>query len=167
MIDINPFYATCSTWICSLKDSTLPRHIRHFFPGYTWLKVLSKSVDAFKKSKETMPQATEFLRMLIDQDCHMRGKKGQWYSEWIKIEMHHRKNIDTSVRLLSSAVSYDNLTEVDKLNLLDRARMLIKRKSGIGQCAKDTLKQIVDSTLDKARLTFQPGSVTVEGTLCR
>ncbi|EZA59668.1 Fanconi-associated nuclease [Ooceraea biroi] len=151
----------------SLEDSTLPQHIRHFLPGYMWFKVLSKSVDAFKKTKETMPQAIEFLQMLINQDCHMRGKKGRWYNELIKIEMYHRKNLDGSVTLLSDAVLCDSLTEVDRLDLLDRAERLVKRKSGITQRTKNTVKQMLDSTLSKARLTSEQSSVTIEGTLCQ
>jgi len=131
-----------------------------------WLKILSKSIDAFKKSKETMPQAIEFLHMLIRQDCHMRNKKGQWYGELIKIEMHHRKNFDVTVELLCNAVSCSSLTKVDKFDLLNRAEMLIKRKSGIRQQTKDIVKQILDGALNQVRLTFQMNSITIKGTLC-
>lgn len=150
----------------SLQDSTLPRHIRHFMPGYLWLKVLSKSVDAFKKTKETMPRAIEFLRMLIDQDCHMKSRTGSWFNELIKIEMYHMKNIDTSVALLSNAVSHESLTEVDKLDLLDRAEMLVKRKTGISKSTKATVRHVLDNILNRARPTSQTCSITIEGTLC-
>lgn len=134
-------------------------------PGYLWLKVLSKSIDAFKKSKETMPQAIEILRTLIDQDCHMQSKKGLWFNELIKIEMYHMKNIDGSVALLSEAVSHKDLTEVDRLDLLDRAEMLVKRKT-ISKCAKATVRNILDNMLDKVRPTSQMCSITIEGMLC-
>jgi len=114
-----------------------------------------------------MPQAIEFLHMLIHQDCHMRDKKGQWYGELIKIEMYHRKNLDVTVELLSKAVSCNNLTKVDKLDLLNRTEMLIKRKSGISQYAKDIVKQILDGALNQVRPAFQINSITIEGTLCR
>lgn len=151
-------------FFCSLQDSILPHHIKCFMPGYLWLKVLSKSIDAFKKSKE-MPQAIEFLRTLIDQDCHMKSKKGLWFNELIKIEMHHMKNIDGSVALLSEAVSHKDLTEVDRLDLLDRAEMLVKRKTA-SKCAKATVRHILDNMLDKVRPTSQMCSITTEGMLC-
>ncbi|KAL6425458.1 hypothetical protein ACFW04_009559 [Cataglyphis niger] len=150
----------------SLEDSTLPRHIRCFMPGYLWLKVLSKSVDAFKKTKETMPQAMEFLRTLINQDCHMKSRKGLWFNELIKIEMYHMKNLDASVALLSDAISHGSLTEVDKLDLLDRAEMLVKRKTGINKCTKATVRHILDNMLNKARPISQTCSITIEGMLC-
>ncbi|EFN62889.1 Coiled-coil domain-containing protein MTMR15 [Camponotus floridanus] len=148
-----------------LQDSILPHHIKCFMPGYLWFKVLSKSIDAFKKSKETMPQAIEILRTLIDQDHHMKSKKGLWFNELIKIEMHHMKNIDGSVALLSEAVSYKDLTEVDRLDLLDRAEMLVRRKT-ISKCAKATVRHILDNMLDKVRPTSQMCSITIEGMLC-
>lgn len=134
-------------------------------PGYLWLKVLSKSIDAFKKSKE-MPQAITFLRTLIDQDCHMKSKKGLWFNELIKIEMYHMKNIVGSVALLSEAVLHKNLTEVGRLDLLDRAEMLAKRKI-ISKCTKATVIHILNNVLDKVRPTSQPCSITVNGMLCR
>lgn len=158
------FYVTL--FFCSLQDSTLPRHIRCFLPGYMWLKVLSKSIDAFKKTKETMPQAIEFLQTLINQDCHMKNRKGLWFGELIKIEMHHMKNLDASVALLSNAVSYESLTEVDKLDLLDRAEMLDKRKTAISKSTKATVRRILDNILNKARPTSQTSSITIEGMLC-
>ncbi|XP_072747901.1 fanconi-associated nuclease 1 [Anoplolepis gracilipes] len=150
----------------SLQDSTLPRHIRRFMPGYLWLKVLSKSVDAFKKTKETMPQAMEFLRILIDQDCHMKSRKGSWFNELIKIEMFHMKNLDASVALLSDAVSHESLTEVDRLDLLDKAERLVNRKTTISKCTKVIVRHILKNGLDKARPTSQTCSIIMEGMLC-
>lgn len=152
--------------VYSLENCTLPSHIRHFMPGYMWLKVLHKSVDAFKKTKETLPQAIQFLRMLIDQKCHMKHKKGQWYNEWIKIEGYHKKDHDSCVRLLEEAQSQKSLTEVDRLDLLEKAEKLVKRKSNISQCAKDTVKLLLEEKLSSARLTFKISSITIKGTLC-
>ncbi|EFN77506.1 Coiled-coil domain-containing protein MTMR15 [Harpegnathos saltator] len=150
----------------SLENSMLPSHIRHFMPGYLWLKVLHKSIDAFKKTKETLPQAIEFLHMLVKQKCHMKYRKGQWYNELIKIEVYHMKDPNGSVRLLSKAVSQKTLTEVDRLDLLEKAEKLAKRKSNISQHAKDIVKLILEKDLSKARLTSQISSVTIEGTSC-
>lgn len=136
-------------------------------PCYIWLKVLSKSIDAFKKTEETMLQAIEFLNSLINQNCHMRNKKGQWYNELIKIEMFHRKNFDNSVTLISKAVLCENLTTVDKLDLLDRTERLIKRKSGISENIKNNLKITLDNTLNKTQLISDTNSITIEGELCR
>ncbi|KYN02574.1 PREDICTED: fanconi-associated nuclease 1-like [Cyphomyrmex costatus] len=149
----------------SFQDSSLPHHIRHFMPGYIWLKVLSKSIDTFKKSKETLLQALTFLRMLIEQNCHMKHRKGQWYSELIKIEMFHRKNFEASFLFLSEAVLYQNLTEVDKLDLLERAKKIDRRKSGIDKRIKDAVKMLINE-FSKIQLTFQ-NSKTIEGILCK
>ncbi|XP_020291631.1 fanconi-associated nuclease 1-like [Pseudomyrmex gracilis] len=149
----------------SLKDSALPQHVRHFMPGYMWLKVLSKSIDAFKKTKE-FSKAIEFLQTLINQQCHMKNKKGQWYCELIKIENFHKKNLDDSVALLSKAVKAKNLTEVDRLDLLDRAEKLVKRKTGISQQAKEAAKNILDNVLNRARPTHHINNNTIQGTLC-
>ncbi|XP_067212897.1 fanconi-associated nuclease 1-like [Linepithema humile] len=149
----------------SLKDSTLPNHIRHFMPGYTWLKVLHKSIDVFKKSKNTLPKAIEHLQTLIRQDCHMKHRKGQWYAELIKIEMYHKKDLVASVQSLSDAVAYKDLTEVDKLDLLERAEMLAKRKTGISQDTKNTATNIANA-LGKMSLTSLTNSIAIKGTLC-
>lgn len=133
-------------------------------PGYVWLKVLSKSIDAFKKTKEMMPFAIEFLQMLINQDIHMKSRKGQWYSELIKIEMYHKKNLEASVTLLSEAISYKNLTEVDRLDLFDRAKMIVKRKSGIRECTKNIVQNMLDNVFSRTQLISQ-NSITIKGTL--
>lgn len=132
-----------------------------------WLKVLHKSVDAFKKTKETLPQAIEFLRMLVKQKCHMKHKKGQWYIELIKIETYHMKDPNASVRLLSKAVTHNSLTEVDRLDLLERAENLAKRKSNISRHEKDAIKRIIEEKLSKTRLKSQPSSITIKGELCK
>lgn len=152
--------------VCSLQDCNLPNHIRHFMPGYMWLKVLYKSIDSFKKTKETMLLAIKFLRMLIDQDCYMKYRKGQWYSELIKIEMYHKKNLETSVALLSESMTYESLTEVDRLDLMDKAERIVKRKSGISEYLRDTVKHILDNMFNKTQL-ISPSSITIKGTLCR
>ncbi|KYM87539.1 Fanconi-associated nuclease 1 [Atta colombica] len=149
----------------SFQDSSLPHHIRHFMPGYIWLKVLSKSIDAFKKSKETLSQAIKFLLILIEQNCHMKHRKGQWYSELIKIEMFHRKNFEASFMFLSKAMLCENLTEVDEFNLLDRAKKIYKRKSGIEEKTKNSVKIMLNTVFSRIQLTHQ-NSKTIEGTVC-
>ncbi|KAG5329838.1 FAN1 nuclease, partial [Acromyrmex charruanus] len=149
----------------SFQDSSLPHHIRHFMPGYVWLKVLSKSIDAFKKSKETLSQAIKFLLILIEQNCHMKHRKGQWYSELIKIEMFHRKNFEASFMFLSKAILCENLSEVDEFNLLDRANKIYKRKSGIEKRTKNSIKIMLDTVFNRIQLTHQ-NSKTIEGTAC-
>ncbi|XP_011861441.1 PREDICTED: fanconi-associated nuclease 1-like isoform X2 [Vollenhovia emeryi] len=140
----------------------LPHHIRHFMPGYMWLKVLYKSIDAFKKT--TMTQAIEFLQMLINQNCHMKHRKGQWYGELIKIQMYHMKNIVAGVTLLSDAITCESLTEVDRLDLSDRAELIIKRKSGISKHERATAQQILDKVFSRTQLMPQ-SSITIIGTL--
>ncbi|XP_012532751.2 fanconi-associated nuclease 1 [Monomorium pharaonis] len=149
-----------------LRDSSLPHHIRHFMPGYMWLKVLSKSIDAFKKTEEMMPLAVKFLQMLIDQNCHMKHRKGQWYLELIKIEMYHKKDLEASVALLSNAVMYNSLTEVNKLDLLNKAEIIVKRKSGINKRTKEIVKHILDNVFLRIKLT-SPNNTIIKGTLSR
>jgi len=112
-----------------------------------------------------MSLAIEYLLMLINQDCHMKHRKGQWYSELIKIETFHRKNLEASVALLSNAMSYENLTEVDRLDLLDRAELINKRKSGISNLVRDAVKYMLDNVFSRTWLTCQ-NSITINGTLC-
>jgi len=95
----------------------------------------------------------------------MKHRKGQWYNELIKIEMFHRKNLEVSVTLLSDAMSYKNLTEVDKLDLLDRAELINKRKSGISNLTREAIKYMLDNVFSRTRLTCQ-NSITINGTLC-
>jgi len=68
--------------------------------------------------------------------------KGQWYSELIRIEIFHRKDLETSVTSPSNAMSYENLTEVDRLDLLDRAELINKRKSGISDRTEEAILNI-------------------------
>lgn len=158
---------TNTIFIYSLKNSALPNYIRYFMPGYTWLKVLYKSIDAFKKTKDTLPQAIQFLRILVRQKCHMEHRKGQWYNEWIKIEQYHRKDPNASVGLLKKAVLQKSLTRVDRLDLLEKAEKLAKRKSNIDQRAKDSAERILRNELSGARLTSTISSVTIRGAMCQ
>lgn len=95
----------------------------------------------------------------------MKHRKGQWYIELIKIKRHHEKNLEASVAILSDAVLYENLTEVDRLDLLDAANLIHKRKSGINKRTKDVVKDILDNMTRWTQFTC-PNTTTIEGTVC-
>jgi len=95
----------------------------------------------------------------------MKHRKGQWYSELIKIEMFHRKNFEASFMFLSKAMFCENLTEVDEFNLLDRAKKIYKRKSGIEEKTKNSVKIMLNTVFSRIQLTHQ-NSKTIEGTVC-
>ncbi|KAL0099203.1 hypothetical protein PUN28_020048 [Cardiocondyla obscurior] len=150
----------------SLQDSSLPYHIRRFMPGYMWLKVLSKSINVFKKTKETLPLAIDYLQILINQNCHMKYRKGQWYIELIKIHMYHQKNLEASVALISKTIKYENLTEVDRLDLLERAEIIVKRKTGISKNSQALVKHMLDSHVISRTQLIPENSITIQGTIC-
>lgn len=96
----------------------------------------------------------------------MKHRKGQCFNELIKIEMFHRKNLKASFIFLSEAVLYENLTEVDEFDLLDRAKKIYKRKSGIEKTIKDEVKIILNTSFSRIQqLTFQNSKI-IEGTAC-
>ncbi|KAK9307123.1 hypothetical protein QLX08_002448 [Tetragonisca angustula] len=131
-----------------LKNSVLPKHVRRFMPGYTWLKILSKSIDAFKKDKnekDNKKRVVEILSFLLEQNCHMHVYKGEWFTELALIEMYHHKNIEASASTIIKALKTENLTQVDKVNLMERASKIVKKKNGIKITTKHSINEILDS----------------------
>ena len=119
--------------------------MKKFFPRSVWTKVLSKSVDAFKKSPETMEHAVKYLQALINQKSYGKSYLGRWYRELSLIEMHHRKDLQASAILTLDALSQQNLTEVDVMDLLERAKKLVRRKSGISSETKNLIKDVLET----------------------
>ncbi|KAF3426184.1 hypothetical protein E2986_03283 [Frieseomelitta varia] len=131
-----------------LKNSVLPKHVRRFMSGYIWLKILSKSIDAFKKDKnekDNKKRVVEILSFLLEQNCHMHVYKGEWFTELALIEMHHHKNIEASASTIIKALKTENLTQVDKVNLMERASKIVKKKNGIKITTKHSINEILDS----------------------
>ena len=117
-------------------------------PGYTWLKILSKSIDAFKKDKnekDNKKRVVEILSFLLEQNCHMHVYKGEWFTELALIEMYHHKNIEASASTIIKALKTENLTQVDKVNLMERASKIVKKKNGIKITTKHSINEILDS----------------------
>lgn len=139
----------------SQGESTLPLHVKKFAPEYTWIKVLSKSIDSFKKTQETIPEAVSILKILIDEKHVSQSSKGRWYSELALIEMHHLKDLESSAALALHALQQDTLTEVDVSGLLDRLRKLMRRKNGISQETK-ALIQKTQEDIENKGLAPQP-----------
>ncbi|KAG7210360.1 hypothetical protein KM043_011895 [Ampulex compressa] len=117
----------------SSKNPMLPSHVKHFMPEYIWLKLLSKAIDAFKKTTETLSEAVNILNLLLKQKSYMQHRKGTWYAELALIEMFHRKDIGASARITIQALKEPNLTEVDRVDLLERAKKIAKRKTKINE----------------------------------
>ena len=116
-------------------------HIKKFKPEYLWAKVLSKSVDAFKKTPETIPEAVEILKTLINQKHLIQTSQGKWYNELALIQMHHCKDLEASATLTIHALEQDSLTQVDVSNLFERLRKLMRRKTGISKETKDLIQK--------------------------
>ena len=119
--------------------------MKKYFPNCVWTKVLSKSIDAFKKTPETIEEAVTYLKALINQKNYGTSYLGRWYKEISLITMHHRKDLQTSAILTLEALSQENLTEVDVMDLLERAKKLARRKSGINKETKDLIKDVLQN----------------------
>lgn len=102
----------------------IPAHVKKYDPKSAWVKVLSKSIDSFKKSKE-ITEACKYLNFLIEEIKYGQKLKGSWYSELALIEMHYNKNLDNSSDLIVRALS-EKFNEVNLKDLLDRAQKLLK-----------------------------------------
>lgn len=124
--------------------SSLPTHVKKFFPRSVWTKVLSKSIDAFKKSPETIGDAVKYLQALINQKTY-GSYLGRWYRELTLIEMHHRKDLQASAVLTLDALSQENLTAVDVMDLLERAKKLVRRKTGINSETKSLIRDVLET----------------------
>lgn len=102
----------------------IPAHVNRYDPKSAWVKVLSKSIDSFKKSKD-IEEACKYLNFLIDEIKYGQKLKGSWYSELALIEMHHNKNLDVSSDLIVKALN-EKFNDVNLKDLLDRAQKLLK-----------------------------------------
>ncbi|XP_012139880.1 fanconi-associated nuclease 1 isoform X2 [Megachile rotundata] len=125
-----------------LRNSLLPVHVRRYLPVYVWFKILSLCVDAFKKDADKT-QVVKVLRFLLEQDCCMHTKKGEWYCELALTEMHHNKNIEASALIIIEALSKD-LTQVDIVQLIERAKRIAKKKTGLNPTIKFDINKILD-----------------------
>lgn len=145
-----------------LENSMLPMHVRKFMPGYVWLKILSKSIDAFKRKKD-MDRVEKILNFLIQQNCHMQNYKGMWYCELALVKMHHRKDIDSSALVTITALNCEHISQVDKIDLLQRAKQILNRKKGVEKETKIQMNKVLNdhchliSTFDTQAVIF--GSV--------
>lgn len=137
-------------------------HIRRYMPGYTWIKILSTSIEAFKKDKDKT-QVVEILLFLLEQNCHMYMHKGKWYNELVSIEMYYHKNIETSASFIIKALNVENLTQVDKINLMERAKKILKKKVGIKPITKANVNKALDNHIHNMP-KYEPVSITIDAT---
>ncbi|XP_014603918.1 PREDICTED: fanconi-associated nuclease 1-like isoform X1 [Polistes canadensis] len=150
----------------SLKDCVLPSHLFLFRPGYFWLKILSKSIDSFKKDKDTLPFAIEILSTLINQNCYAQRKKESWYADLALIEMHHNKDLEASAKIILQSLKIETTSEVGIAVLVERAKILVKRKTGISKTTLmdiNTTIQFIESKFPSPTLC----STTVEAALMK
>ncbi|XP_076654635.1 fanconi-associated nuclease 1-like isoform X4 [Halictus rubicundus] len=131
------------TEILRLKNSKLPFHVRKFMPGYVWLKILSKSIDAFKRNKDII-EAEEILNFLIEQNCHMHTYKGKWYCDLAIIKMHHQKDIDSGALVIIKALNCEHLSQVDKIDLLQRAKKILNKKTFMNSETKMHISKVLN-----------------------
>ncbi|XP_011495150.1 PREDICTED: fanconi-associated nuclease 1-like [Ceratosolen solmsi marchali] len=127
------------------KKTSLPLHVEKFMPEYIWIKVLSKSVEAFKKTPETIIQAMNILKTLISYKHFFENRQGQWYNELVLIKMHYQKDLESSAALILHTLKQKILTEVDVLNLIKKLKNLEKRKTGISKKTKILIKKEINS----------------------
>ncbi|XP_057322349.1 fanconi-associated nuclease 1-like [Microplitis mediator] len=145
----------------SVSVPELPSHVRRFDATYVWAKVVWTSIDAFKKEKtEGMPTATKFLRALIANKKIIQGRIGRWYSELALIEMSHNKDLEASVTLTHQALTQERLSLVDTAEMLDRARKLVARKTGISNESKELMKQLIQDREEEFVVVFNEVVVT-------
>ncbi|XP_034191993.2 fanconi-associated nuclease 1 isoform X1 [Osmia lignaria lignaria] len=126
-----------------LKISLLPLHVRRYMPVYVWLKILSVCIDAFKKDKDKT-QVVEVLHFLLEHDYYIHTKKGKWYAELALIEMYHHKNLEASASVIMKALSTEHLTRVDKVDLIERAQRILKKKTGLKPITKLNMNKTLD-----------------------
>ncbi|CAK9798882.1 Fanconi-associated nuclease 1 [Anthophora plagiata] len=112
----------------SSEHSALPAHVKRYIPVYVWLKILSKCVDAFKKSANKK-RVVEVLKMLLRQNCSMYENKGKWYTELAQIEMYYNKNVIKTASIITKALNTETLTQVDKVNLIERMNKILEKKT--------------------------------------
>ena len=146
-----------------LKNSALPVHVRRFMPGYIWLKILWQSVDAFKKDKDKN-RAVEALNFLLEQDCHMHARKGKWYSELALIKMFHFKDAEASALITKQALKAGNLTQVDKIDLIERAKKILKKKTGVKSYTKMEISTVLNDHIYEMP-TYEAASNTIDALL--
>ena len=146
-----------------LKNSALPMHVRRFMPGYIWLKILSQSIDAFKKDKDKN-RAAEALSFLLEQDCHMHTRKGKWYNELALIKMFHFKDAEASALITKQALKTEKLTQVDKVDLIERAKKLLKKKTGVKSCTKMEISTVLNDHIYEMPM-YEAASNTIDALL--
>lgn len=125
----------------------IPRHVQNFREEYVCIKIVTTCLEVFKKEDATIPEAVDMLRNLISQEIYLQSRKGQWYEELALIEMKHRKNLEAAALLTIKGLTLRNITETDKHVLTKRASTLAKRKSGLDNNTKFTLKNLIDQEM--------------------
>lgn len=140
-----------------LENSILPKHVTHYMPAFLWMKILSISIEAFKKdtdkeakdgkngdgTNKNKKRVVEILSFLLEQNCYMQTCKGKWYDELALIEMYHHKDIETCASIIIKALNTENITQIDRINLMKRARKIVNKKNGIKPNTRDTLNKIL------------------------
>ncbi|XP_034951589.1 fanconi-associated nuclease 1-like [Chelonus insularis] len=122
----------------------LPSHVRRFEPSYVWAKIIWTSIDGFKKNPEDVQTATKYLRTLISYKDVIQGRRGRWFAELALIEMSHNKNLEASVNVTLRALTGEKLSAADIAEMLERARKLASRKSGISTESRELMQQLID-----------------------
>lgn len=146
-----------------LKNSAIPMHVRRFMPGYVWLKILSQSIDAFKKDKDKN-RAVEALNFLLEQDCHVLTRKGKWYNELALIKMFHFKDAEASALITKQALKSKILTQVDKIDLIERAKKILKKKTGVKPYTKMEISTVLNDHIYEMP-TYEAASNTIDALL--
>ncbi|XP_078035717.1 fanconi-associated nuclease 1 isoform X2 [Augochlora pura] len=139
-----------------LENSILPMHVRKFLPGYVWLKILSKSIDAFRRKKDRT-KVVDILNFLIKQNYHMNSYKGKWYCDLAVAKMHHDKDLNSSALVTIEALDCEHLSQVDKVDLILRAEKILNRKTGVKLEMETNINRVLNTHYHE-KCTFIPAS---------
>ena len=128
----------------SENKSSLPLHIQKFEPLHTWMKALYKSVNAFKKSAETIPDAVSILETLINKS-YSQSSRVKYFNELALIESHHLKNLEKSAALTLEGVKSSNMSLIATCESLERISKLLKRKNGLSDETRTALINVQEN----------------------
>ncbi|XP_017888138.1 fanconi-associated nuclease 1-like isoform X2 [Ceratina calcarata] len=146
------------------KNCELPVHVHCYMPGYKWLKILDKCIQALKKSTDKT-LAVRALNFLLKQQYYMHGRKGRWHTELYLIKMsYYKQDIENTALNIMRVLNEEKLTVIDKVNLLERGNMIYKRKTGgVKETTKHDLMNVL--SLNKHYIPEQPPSFEIQAEL--
>jgi Fanconi-associated nuclease 1 len=75
-------------------DKTLPLFIRRYTAGSTYAYAMTKAIEAFRKSKDQIPECVIILQELLHQNVYLPQFRGRWYDQLALLLHVHLKNFE-------------------------------------------------------------------------